>query len=59
MILQEVICLEPCHLTMFISALSCAIAENFSDEELAILAAALTQLADSLALIAAKRTLLD
>lgn len=51
--------MDPLELTLSITALANAIASNFSDEELAVLAAASSQLGDTLATILAQRILID
>lgn len=42
-----------CELVTFVSSLACSLASCYSDEELAVLAAALTQLGDTLETILA------
>lgn len=49
--------LEPCTLTASITAIANALACGLSEDELALLAAVLTQLGDTLATIAAQRGL--
>ena len=48
---------DNCSLPLTISALGCAIAARLRDEELALAAAVLTQLGDTLATIAVERNL--
>lgn len=47
--------MNPCELTVSISALASAIAAQLSDDELSILAAVLVQLGDTLETIAVQR----
>ncbi len=47
--------MNPCSLTVGVSAFAAVISEKLSDEELAVAAAAFVQLGDSLATIAAQR----
>lgn len=49
--------MNPCELSMNITVIANAIAENLSDDDLAITAAAFTQLGDTLATIATSRAL--
>lgn len=51
--------MNPCELTTSITAIANAIACHLSDEELALLGSALTQLADTLFTISAQRTLCE
>lgn len=51
--------MNSCELVTLVSFLSCLIADNYKDEELAVLAAIFTQLGDSLATILANKDLLD
>lgn len=46
-----------CELVNLVSALSCIIVKNYSDEEIGVLAAVFTQLGDSLATILANEAL--
>ena len=46
-----------CELTAYITALSNALAKNFSDDEITLIAAAFVQLGDTLATIAVHRSL--
>ncbi|MDD4689639.1 MAG: hypothetical protein PHE51_07850 [Eubacteriales bacterium] len=43
--------MKPCELVTLVTALSCVIAKNFSSEDAALLAAAFTQLGDSITTI--------
>ena len=47
--------MQSCELVTLISTVACILAENYSDEEHAIMAAAFTQLGDSLATILATK----
>lgn len=47
--------MKSCELVTFISSLSCMIAKDKTDDELALLSAIFTQLGDSLATIAVTR----
>lgn len=47
--------MSPCELVMLISAVSCAISEKVDKDELDLLAAAFTQLGDTLATISLSR----
>ncbi len=49
--------MNPCELSMNITAIANAIAENLSEDDLAITAAVFTQLGDTLATIATSRAL--
>ena len=49
--------MSSCELVSFVSAVSCAIAKNATDDELSLLAAVFTQLGDSLATIAVSRSI--
>lgn len=49
--------MNPCELSMNITVIANALAENLSDDDLAITAAAFTQLGDTLATIATSRAL--
>lgn len=51
--------MNSCELVNLISMLSCLIVENYTDEEIGVLAAVFTQLGDSLATILANKSLLD
>lgn len=51
--------MNSCELVNLISMLSCLIVENYTDEEIGVLAAVFTQLGDSLATILANNALLD
>ncbi|MCI9365162.1 MAG: hypothetical protein HFJ54_00555 [Clostridia bacterium] len=51
--------MSSCELVNLVSMLSCLIVENYTDEEISVLAAVFTQLGDSLATILANNTLLD
>lgn len=51
--------MNSCELVNLISMLSCLIVQNYSDDEIALLAAIFTQLGDSLATILANQALLD
>lgn len=47
--------LDECELVTFISAVACAMAKCYTDDELSMLSAIFTQLGDSLATILARR----
>ncbi|NLF80590.1 MAG: hypothetical protein GX572_05300 [Clostridia bacterium] len=49
--------MNPCELTMSITAIANALAKEMSDEQLELAAAAFSQLGDTLATIAASRSL--
>jgi len=49
--------MNPCELTLSITAFANAIAAELSDDELSVVAAVATQLGDTLATIAAQRSL--
>jgi hypothetical protein len=48
--------MRSCELAATITAIACTIANNYSDDELAVLAAAFTQLGDTLGTILAQET---
>lgn len=49
--------MNSCELVNLVSMLSCIIVQNYSDEEIGVLAAVFTQLGDSLATILANEAL--
>lgn len=49
--------MNSCELVNLVSALSCLIVQNYTDEQIAVLAAVFTQLGDSLATILANDAL--
>ncbi|MCI1981640.1 MAG: hypothetical protein LKJ45_00580 [Oscillospiraceae bacterium] len=51
--------MSPCEMTLAITALANVISENLSEKELPILAAALTQLGDTITTILARRECLE
>lgn len=51
--------MNSCELVNLISMLTCLIVQNYSDDEIALLAAIFTQLGDSLATYLANETLLE
>lgn len=51
--------MNSCELVNLVSILSCLIVENYTDEQIGVLAAVFTQLGDSLATILANNALLD
>ncbi|MBC8546526.1 hypothetical protein H8711_06210 [Clostridiaceae bacterium NSJ-31] len=51
--------MNPCELTVAISALASSIARCLSDDELSLLAAVLTQLGDTLATISVQREICE
>ncbi len=51
--------MNSCELVNLVSVLSCLIVQNYTDEQIGILAAVFTQLGDSLATILANEALLD
>lgn len=51
--------MNPCELTFVITALANAVASNFNDEEIGVLAAVATQFGDTLATILAQRQLCE
>lgn len=54
---MEVKFLDECEFVIFISTLACTLDKCYSDDELSVLAATLSQLGDTLATILAKRDL--
>jgi hypothetical protein len=55
----EVKVLDECEFVIFISTLACTLDKCYSDDELSVLAATLSQLGDTLATILAKRELCE
>lgn len=51
--------MNSCELVNLVSALSCLIVKNYSEEQIAVLAAVFVQLGDSLATILANEALCD
>lgn len=51
--------MNSCELVNAVSMLTCLIVQNYSEEEIGLLAAIFTQLGDSLATILANESLLD
>lgn len=51
--------MNSCELVNLVSMLSCLIVQNYTEDQIAILAAVFTQLGDSLATILANEALLD
>ena len=49
--------MSPCEITAFISSLAICISKSYDDKELAVIAAAFTQLGDSIETILAQREL--
>lgn len=49
--------MQSCEIVTFITALACALSKCCSDDEISVLAAAFTQLGDTLATIAAQNQL--
>ncbi len=51
--------MNSCELVNLVSMLSCLIVQNYTEDQIAVLAAVFTQLGDSLATILANEALLD
>ena len=51
--------MNSCELVNLVSMLSCLIVQNYTEDQIAVLAAVFTQLVDSLATILANEALLD
>ncbi|SFR83731.1 DUF6774 domain-containing protein [Anaeromicropila populeti] len=51
--------MNSCELVTFITALACAISKCYTEEEVAILAAAITQLGDTLATILTQKEICE